>query len=162
MKRVFSKNTPAVRKIGRIIKFPIDIKEEIITLETGGQETHYSCLMREIEYNKQDIESVEFIDFYSKKFSNELAGQTLENNLCEGCQTSLGFKIDCKQKNLSDWASTMQSLEDRVKVNPGVTERIRDYNNIDHFLTHEQYRVMYQELIAHVASLRQQKWDNTI
>lgn len=75
--------------------------------------------------------------------------------LRQGCPTSLGFTIDCLPHNVADFAQTL-SL---ISIYPTVTEVVvRDYDNINHTVTVEQYQQMCVELGAHVMATRQAYW----
>ena len=78
-------------------------------------------------------------------------GETLR----AGCPTSLGFKIDCMENNVADFSQTLGL----IIANPDMTEvLVRDYNNVNHTITVDQYKQMCLELGAHVMSVRQAYW----
>ena len=75
--------------------------------------------------------------------------------LKQGCPTSLGFKIDCESNNVNDFSQSLSLLNIS-----GLTEIVvRDYDNINHTVSKEDFTQICLELGSHIMTLRQQKWD---
>jgi len=72
-----------------------------------------------------------------------------------GCSTSLGFRINCLPNNVADFSQTLGL----IGVYPAMAEiTVRDYDNVNHTITVEQYKQMCIELGAHVMAIRQAYW----
>ena len=88
--------------------------------------------------------------------ANKIYAKTQQTEtLTAGCPTSLGFRIDCMDNNVADFNKTLGLLS----IYPAMTEIIvRDYDNVNHTITVNQYKTMCIELGAHVTTIRQTYW----
>ena len=80
--------------------------------------------------------------------------QTLEQIQKEGCLTTLGFKIDFQKENRDDFTGGLLLMQ-----NAGLTEMsIRDFDNVNHMLSSEEYTQMCLEMGQYYNNLLSEKW----
>lgn len=95
-------------------------------------------------------------DEYYAMANKELAKKTQMDTLSEGCPTSLGFKIDCMPNNVADFAQTLAFIDSTPQESGSVV--VRDYDNVCHTVTVDEFRAICKELGAFVMSVRQEYW----
>ena len=143
-----SKEYPTIQRLQGKILVPTNIN---LKINEEGEES-YNYWQVDFPLNPKYTDE-ELMHLSNKEYAKIQQTETLE----AGCMTSLGFKIDCLPNNVADFSQTL-SL---ISVYPAMTEIIvRDYDNINHTITVEQYQQMCVELGAHVMGVRQAYWSN--
>lgn len=141
-----SKEYPTIQRLQGVIIVPANITEK--TNDEG--ETSYDWERFDYPLTSK-LTDEEFLSDANKQY----AASNKDTLLGQGCPTSLGFTIDCMPNNVSDFSQTLSLLS----IYPVMTEVVvRDYDNINHTITVEQYQQMCIELGAHVMATRQAYW----
>lgn len=88
---------------------------------------------------------------YSK---NEHIKKELDNITKEGCDISLGFKIDFETHNRTEFALGLQLINETGLE----SMTIRDFDNVNHIITAAEYKQMVLEMAAQFNKLLAEKW----
>lgn len=79
---------------------------------------------------------------------------TLAQIRSEGFMTSFGFKIDCGERNVNDFANGLMMIQAT-----NMTEIIvKDFDNQTHVLSGDDYKTMVIELGGYISKLLGNKW----
>ena len=102
--------------------------------------------------NKDIIEKISLNDYKNRKYK-EIKTKLAEKRK-QGFLTSLEFKIDIMQENIGDWTGNLQAMQMLW-----LTETtVRDYNNITHTMSFEEYEAMMGEMFVYISWLYNTKW----
>ena len=141
-----SKDYPTIKRLQGKILVPTNITQS--TNEEGEESYNYWQVSFPLT---SKLSNAELTAEANKEYAKLSQIETLE----AGCPTSLGFQIDCMDKNVADFDKTLGL----ISVSPTTTTvLVRDYDNINHTITIEQYKQMCLELGAHVMTVRQAYW----
>ncbi len=80
--------------------------------------------------------------------------------LSEGFLTSAGFMIDCMENNQVDFALRLQ-LEEAARAQDSTRDDlilVRDYNNVNHQVTFEEFKSICLELGEYISGQRELLW----
>lgn len=175
MKRIYSKGPPAVMRHRGMISVPVDIQPEPappgmetatdpVTPTDPEENTSqapqaYSCHRIQIPDTGQDLTSPDTVLAMRRQAEHQAVNQTYAESLAAGCPVeSLGFRVDCKPENCSDFAQSLSIWSMAYADKPNAQVTVRDYDNVNHDITYAEFQVLCQELGAHVMRLRQEKW----
>ena len=141
-----SKDYPTIKRLQGKILVPTNI-----TLSTNEEcEESYNYWQVSFPLTSK-LSDTELTTAANKQYAKLSQIETLE----AGCPTSLGFRIDCMDNNKTDFDQTLGL----ISVYPAMTTvLVRDYDNVNHVITVDQYKQMCLELGAHVMSVRQAYW----
>ena len=141
-----SKDYPTIKRLQGKILVPTNI-----TLSTNEEgEESYSYWQVSFPLTSK-LSDTELTAAANKQYAKLSQIETLE----AGCTISLGFRIDCMDNNVADFDKTLGL----ISVSPTTTSVIvRDYNNVNHTITVDQYKQMCLELGTHVMTVRQAYW----
>lgn len=100
----------------------------------------------------KNIEDIPLEDFKASK--NKEIKNTLFEIMEEGFTDSTGVKIDIKEQDRANWMSNLELMS-----LAGQTEtEIRDFNNVTHILTFDEYKSLVIEAGAYIQQQFQNKW----
>jgi hypothetical protein len=141
-----SKDYPTIKRLQGKILVPTNIT--LATNEDGEESYNYWQISFPLT---SKLSNAELIAEANKEYAKLSQIETLE----AGCPTSLGFRIDCMDKNKTDFDQTLGL----ISIYSAMTEvLVRDYDNLNHTITVDQYKQMCLELGAHVMAVRQVYW----
>jgi hypothetical protein len=93
----------------------------------------------------------------TKSNQKEIIKQSYEQCLLEGCGCFLGFKVDCKPSDISNWTS-MLVLIDTAKMTDDQYISLRDFDNITHYVTVGYFKAMTIQVGLYYQALFGAKW----
>ena len=141
-----SKDYPTIKRLQGKILVPTNIT--LKTNEEGEESYNYWQVSFPLTSKLSDTE---LLASANKEYAKISQTETLR----EGCPTTLGFRIDCMDNNVADFDKTLGL----ISIYPAMTEVVvRDYDNVNHTITTDQYKAMCIELGAHVTAVRQAYW----
>ena len=141
-----SKDYPTIQRLQGKILVPTNITQS--TNEEGEESYNYWQVSFPLT---SKLSNAELTAAANKEYAKLSQIKTLE----AGCPTSLGFRIDCMDNNVADFDKTLGL----ISIYPTMTEvTVRDYDNLNHTITVDQYKQMCLELGAHVMGVRQAYW----
>ena len=144
-----SKESPNIQWLQGLCIVPVNITE------TTNEEGETSYNWERIDLPDNSINRAKTDAKLQTEANKIYAKVQQEETLKTGCPTSLGFKIDCMDNNVADFDKTLGLLS----IYPAMTEVVvRDYDNVNHTVTIEEYKQMCIELGAHVMCIRQAYW----
>lgn len=142
-----AEHPPIIRLHGKIL-YPFDISE--VDTDGGG----YTFEYKEIEDTGQDITDASWLAEREYEFRHEKIVAEYENKMSEGFLTSLGIRVDCKEKNISDFHRALSLLSLSGKT----TTLVRDYYNKNHTVSTADFMKLCKELGEHAEKIRHSKW----
>ncbi|MFK5952472.1 MAG: hypothetical protein QM498_05380 [Desulfobacterium sp.] len=146
MKKTHSREYPVKQRLQGQWLVPASIQP---TTDCDGG-TGYSYVLCRFDADAPDLQ------YQAEK---QVLKQTYAEVLELGCPIdSLGLRIDCKPKNCADFAQSLVVWNLAYAENPNAEVVVRDYVNDNHTITFAEFQVLCQELGAHVARLRQDRW----
>ena len=141
-----SKDYPTIQRLQGKILVPTNIN--LSTNEEGEESYNYWQVAFPLT---SKLSNAELTSEANKEYAKLSQTETLQ----AGCPTSLGFRIDCMDKNKTDFDQTLGL----ISIYPAMTEvLVRDYDNNNHTVTVDQYKQMCIELGVHVMTIRQDYW----
>jgi hypothetical protein len=78
--------------------------------------------------------------------------------LSEGFMTSLGFRVKCLAEDQNAFGLSLLLMMLKVQQDPAVKIKVRDYDNVDHELTYDEYCRMCLEMGTYVLQQRYTVW----
>ena len=141
-----SKDYPTIKRLQGKILVPTNIA--LSTNEEDEETYNYWQVSFPLT---SKLSNAELTAAANKEYAKLSQIETLE----AGCPTSLGFFIDCMDNNVADFDKTLGL----ISIYPAMIEvTVRDYDNVNHVITVDQYKQMCLELGEHVMTIRQAYW----
>lgn len=145
MKYTHSNEYPVTRKLQGVYQVPVDVQE--VTDEEGN--VSYKYVIYKFDKLVPNIEVIANHKHAKAKYYELLS---------QGCEiTSLGFKIDCMDNNVSDFVGKLVATVALGKADDEII-LVRDYNNVIHEVTVAQFKVLCGELDDYVTNCRITCW----
>ena len=144
-----SKDYPTIKRLQGKILVPTNITSS--TNEDDEESYNYWQVSFPLTSKLSDTE-------LAAAANKEYAKLSQIETLKAGCPTSLGFSVDCMDNNVADFDKTLGLIGLYPVMTAAPDVKVRDYDNVNHTITVDQYKQMCLELGAHVMGVRQAYW----
>jgi hypothetical protein len=122
-------------------------------------EPEYNSLIWNDERDKPSWDKIVEMDLIiAKELQKDKIKEHFAITLINGAGTYLGFKVDCKPEDISNWTSQLV-LVGTAGMKDDYWLSLRDYDNQTRYLTVGQFKNMCLEVGSYYMTLYNKKWE---